>query len=514
MEAALLHGDLPRAIRLAEHYAGRPDPDLRLHAGALLCIDGRGARGLEQVESVERARAAKRNASMARNFGAARIIVQECALRADLEPPPVPGYSGAGEWDQRERYAVLRLRRAAEQPGCADPQRLEQCSDPKRLTAAAEAAMNLLGAGMALDFRLELAASVAPFLDNGATALELVRSREGEPAPVARTPLSIRRLVERDEPGQPAVHPDQLTRAAEHLLRLRPRHAEMELLAGAMLARAAAGYAGLGQRDRALDRAERAAPLTLKDEVGEGLFESSVAFIAGDAEWAIQRLRTALAARSEADPVVAAGRIQLAELLASVGRHDDGLTEAVRADEAARQTANPVLIERAAWVRLALEDRHAAKARSDTSATQDVPVGQLPWLGPREGLVSEKARRQMLRQTLETWRRWIAAEGSARIAQRYAAYRGRGDAPEARVAHLFIAGLLADSPGQIEPWLDAFYALDATKLSLRGYAWARAGAAQWRGDATAARLWLKRYRTLERWAQDPANAELFQRLRL
>lgn len=253
MEAALLHGDLPRAIRLAEHYAGRPDSDLRLHVAALLCIGGHAERGLEHAQSVEQSRAGKRNANIARNYGAARVLVEECARRAGLAPPAPPGYAGAGEWDHRERHAVQRLRTARRQPGCDEPAKLDRCADPDRLTAAVEAAMNLLGAGIALDFRLELAAAALPYVSDGRAALPLITPREGEPTPETRVGLTIRRLVERDQIGQPALHPDQLTLAAEHLLSLTPHHPELQRLAGAMLARAAAGYAGLERLEPAMD---------------------------------------------------------------------------------------------------------------------------------------------------------------------------------------------------------------------------------------------------------------------
>jgi hypothetical protein len=514
MEAALLHGELSRAVRLAEHYAGRPDPDLRLHLGALLCLGGQAERGLEHVRSVERARAEKRNANMARNFGAARVIVEECAHRAGLEAPPIPAYGGAGEWDHRERHAVMRLRHARQQQGCSDLGKLDSCVAFEQLSSAAEGAMKLLGSGIALDFRLELSAAVAELLRDGDAALELVRHRDGEPTAVSRTPLTVRRLVERDRPGQPAVHPAQLTGAADHLLSLEPRHPAVAEVAGAMLARAAAGYAGLGQLEPALDRARRAAPLVLDDAAGAGLFEASVAFIAGDAALAIERLTAALAKRPAADPVVAASRIQLAQLLAAAGRHADARAEAARAVEAAAATDHPVLLERAAWVQLALDSHQRTMDRRGEGQAAGPSPPQLPFVGPPRGWVADEARQRTLARAHDVWRRWLAAPASTRRACRYEAYRTRGDAPEARVAHLFLAGLLVDAPSEVEPWLDAYYALDASASSLRGYAFARATAAAWRGDQPARRLWLDRYRTLERWAQDPADADLFQRLRL
>jgi hypothetical protein len=74
--------------------------------------------------------------------------------------------------------------------------------------------------------------------------------------------------------------------------------------------------------------------------------------------------------------------------------------------------------------------------------------------------------------------------------------------------------LLVDRASEVEPWLDAFYALDAQGTSLRAYCWARGQAARWRGDGAAASLWLERYRALERLANDPLLGDLYQELRL
>ena len=142
------------------------------------------------------------------------------------------------------------------------------------------------------------------------------------------------------------------------------------------------------------------------------------------------------------------------------------------------------------------------------------PILELPAVGPAAGLVSREARKSLFDQALGVWRRWLEAAGPARVAHRYAAFRSRGDAPEARIAHLVCAGLLADAPAEVEPWLDAVYAIDARTVRLRGVALARAQAARWRGDEPASKVWLERYRALEQLASEPAKGELFQQLRL
>lgn len=177
----------------------------------------------------------------------------------------------------------------------------------------------------------------------------------------------------------------------------------------------------------------------------------------------------------------------------------------------ARKAAVAYLVERSRWLVLALEslDSSAAPARGGSAA-----VPEMPMLGPHATWVPVEARAATTSRAVEVWRTWLEAAGPARRACRYEAFRSRGDALEEPTSRLALAGLLADEPAQVEPWLDAFYAIDGSQLRLRRYAWSRTEAARWRGDTAAAAIWLARYRALELWAQQPTTAELFQELRL
>jgi hypothetical protein len=87
--------------------------------------------------------------------------------------------------------------------------------------------------------------------------------------------------------------------------------------------------------------------------------------------------------------------------------------------------------------------------------------------------------------------------------------RHRGDAPPFLVPHLALgAALLAGSPGDVELWLDAYAAVDARRVTHRAYAWSRAEAARWRGDAAAAERWAARLRALRAVAADPEREEI------
>jgi hypothetical protein len=518
IEAALLRADLARAARLAEHYAGRPDHDLRLPGGALLCSSGQVARGMEEIASVESARAEKRNANFARNFGSARVLLEACAALGAELPPAVPSYGSAGEWDQRERLAVARLRLAERHPGCGPPPRLAGCTERARINEAASELLDMLDSPGPLEFRAELLGAVGPFVTDAAIAVELARPRGEEPAPKTRLPLTLQRMVEPGSPAAPFVPAADLVHGADALLALRPEHRELRALGGTLLGLAARAQAGMGERAVALELGRRAAPLATEDDLATALFESSVASLAGDDDGAIATLEHALAAPRAPEPMVAAAWLQLGSLRAAVGRHAEALAAARQGLDAAHAARHAVLSERGEWLLLALEAQDLAQARSDGPSPQGqgaaaVPE-QLPFVGVPDPSIPDEVRARQLAATLAVWRRWVQDPSAERRAHRYAAMHARGDAAEARTEHLVLAGLLVDSPSEVEPWLDAYYALDAGSTSIRAYAWARYQAARWRGDSAAAARWLARFRALARWADDPLRGDLYQELRL
>jgi len=115
-----------------------------------------------------------------------------------------------------------------------------------------------------------------------------------------------------------------------------------------------------------------------------------------------------------------------------------------------------------------------------------------------------------LQRALAFWDGARTASPEDRRAFRYAAATAhRGDAPRARSVYLAIGGtLLTEGEGDVEVWLDAFSATWARSGTMRAYAWARAEAARFRGDAQAASQWTARYRALSAIATTPADAEI------
>jgi len=513
IEAALLRVDLPRAVRLAQHYGGRPDPDQRLRVGALLCLSGETQRGFDEVESVAEGRAEKRSANFARNFGSARVIAEACATLGGLPQPAVPSYGSAGEWDHRERLAAMRLRLARQDPGCDSPPRYEGCTHLEHVGELTNELIDLLSSGTTLSYRPELFAMVAPEVSDGAVATVMAQSHNEEPKARERAPLTVLRLVERGAGPQPFVPAAQLERAAGHALRLARDSSELRTMAGVLLVHAAAAYAGQGDRERALETARRAAPLVVDGEIAAALFRSSVAYVAGDDELAVSTLEGVLGPKREPTAALAAAWLQLGEIRAALGRSALALEAARQGLTLARMVSHDPLVERGEWLVLALEGCALAASRGGSGARPGPAF--VPPVGPPDSDVPVAVRELDRQAAQAVWRAWVQDSAAERRAHRYAAFRrGRGDAPDACVPHLVLGGLLVDSPDQVETWLDAFYAIDAGRMSLRAYSWARAQAARWRADDPAYRLWLERYRALERLANDPVNAELYQELGL
>src|SRR5262249_43830917 len=104
LQAALLEADMPRALDIAKHYATY-DPreeDLRTAIGAILCLGGETARGLEMFVLQQNDRASRRYAAMSRDWGDVRTAILACAALGHVTPPPRPATSDAGQDDHRE----------------------------------------------------------------------------------------------------------------------------------------------------------------------------------------------------------------------------------------------------------------------------------------------------------------------------------------------------------------------------------------------------------------------------
>ena len=70
------------------------------------------------------------------------------------------------------------------------------------------------------------------------------------------------------------------------------------------------------------------------------------------------------------------------------------------------------------------------------------------------------------------------------------------------------------SASSVETWLDTASAIDARRLRLRSYVWARAEAAKIRGDDLHADVWRQRLTKLRELASREEDAEMAAFLRL
>ncbi len=204
--------------------------------------------------------------------------------------------------------------------------------------------------------------------------------------------------------------------------------------------------------------------------------------------------------------------IQKAELLASVGRRDEAARAAVLADEESTVLGDRGLEVRALWTRLAFARPPVAPLRG-----KPPPPGadrSWPWVGeiatPASWLAPGAESPTALARALGFWDAARRASPEERRAIRYAAFTShRGDAPRAFPVYLALAAeLLHPDEGDVEVWLDAFAATSSRRISLRAYAWSRAEAARFRGDAAAAARWSARYHALVTLAAGPDDAEL------
>jgi hypothetical protein len=172
---------------------------------------------------------------------------------------------------------------------------------------------------------------------------------------------------------------------------------------------------------------------------------------------------------------------------------------AIAADEAAASLGVRSLEVRALWTRVAL----ARQAPLRAPPPPPLPgARRWPWVGeigtPSSWLAPEAESPVALSRALDFWDRARHASPEDRRAIRYAAVsQHRGESPSARTAYLALAGeLLQPGEGDVEVWLDAFAATSHRRLGLRAYAWARAEAARFRGDAASAERWSRTYRAL------------------
>ncbi|APR86739.1 Chromosome partition protein smc [Minicystis rosea] len=507
LEAALLEGDAARAGVIARRYAefDPRDEDLRTAVAAVLCLDGGGKRGLELLVTVQGERAMHRHESWARNWGEVRATIVACAAKAGLPTPPAPERWEAGSGDLLEVRTALRLRLLGRggDPTVVRDTAANVIQTLKKGALPAHARIHLLAALFATGHGLDaaVAASIAaPHTDDGELPLR---------AP-ARDLTAVEWLGE-SRGLHPTATAEALRDGAAKLRRLASTadlsEGDRRVLVDAAAAAAVEGARTLAAAGDAvaavaiLDQTEA----TLSD--GErALARSSAFYTAGDAARALAEIE-----RDPPEPKSALGAawlLQRAEILASLGRREDAARAVVAADEAAMGAGDRALDVRAQWTRLAL-----ARSRRSSLA---VPAGERawPWVGPMAAptawLDPAAESADTLARALAFWDGARRASSEDRRALRYAAVsRHAGELPRALPPYLLVAGeLLTPAEGDVEIWLDAFSATASRSMTMRAYAWSRAEAARFRGDAASAARWSERLRGLRKLSAPPENAEL------
>ncbi len=504
-----------RRNAIVQSYAGMDprDEDLRTSVGAALCLVGDAKLGMDFLTLVQDNRAIQRHEAMARDFGDTRAGIVACAEKARAAPASKPDNPEAGQLDRPEARAVLRLRtlmaRADAKPGELRDASLGVVGLLLEGTRPPGARIALVASLLAAGHLLEpgeLATLIAPKWDEAplvgslASPFDWLEERRGVvPAPGAAT---FRKAAARAKEiaGAPSAGPLPAGALAE--------------LEAALWIEAARSHAQVGDADallEALDHAENAFP----DAIGRRIVRATALYAAGAAERALAELGTINA--GAAPDLRKRAAVLRAELEASLGRRADAAKSAIVAD-----TIDPKDVPdraeldlRARWTRLALARDQPIDGSAERIAVTELERG-LTW--PSASLEGQSANvvgaapeaLPSLAHTLSLWTSALAASPADRLAIRYAVLERGGAAPRARVAYLdAAAGLLPKGGGDVEIWLDAFFATDARSLPMRTVAWTRAEAARWRGDATAAKIWDERARRLGRIAAtDPELAAL------
>jgi hypothetical protein len=514
MEAALIEGDVERAVALANRYADFDprDQDLRATIAAVLCLGGRAERGLGLLGWIESERASERHEGWARDFGDVRRLIEVCAALAGKPPAPIPS-EDAGRLDRPEALAALRLGLA---PPGASPARDAVLARLERPLAEPSARAALLAEVLAQGY------------DGSPEAVaRLARPLAGEAPLAVAWPLTVDVLLDEPREGRPLARLPALFDAVDALVRLASAPtaasddvATLRQVAGALLLEAGTMLARLGRGADAEQAMRLGGELALEDPIERALARSSALYLADEPAEALARLEGVdLAAEKTglARVVRAAALVQRAELLASLGRHTEATRAALDADVSAAAASDPEVSVHSQWTRLAL-------ARAATDALRDPPsrgasAPKLRWVGFADPLGRwarpDAPSRSALRETLQAWSQGVTSASAQQRALRYEALSQRGDAPSARTAYLAVAArIVPPTEGDTDLWLDAFDVIDARRVSLRARAFSRAEAARWRGDAKSAAAWRARFKALAALAADPRRAELVAFLKL
>lgn len=507
LHAALLEGDVARAVDVARHYAtfDPREEDLRSALGGLLCLGGDAPRGIEMLLHQQHDRASRRYAAMSRNWGDVRTALLACAALGKVPAPPRPATSEAGQDDQREARAPVRLRVDADHD-----HRLRDAQE-----SAQQMLSNALPAGARAPILAALLASGHELSADVWTELARAHTEDGEPPLLDLGTVNV--VAWLDVPaGRPIATGAVYRRGAEKLLALaeaapEDERAALSSAAAALFIEGARAHVRAMEAEAALDLLGKAAPLARMDAATRGLAEALVRYATGDAEGAHRALSAAPI--DAAPPELRAAALTLrAEVSGAWGPPSPG--EATAAYEAAQKAGSAPLI---AWARrVRLWAVPSAEPPADVRVARlDPMAGRFmlwPSLGYANPLVAwggaDDGRLATLERNLGVWSAALAASDEDRRAFRYAFLRHRGDMPDALVPYLAVAAQVAGEGGDPEVWLDAVMAVDAPRFSLRTYAWARAQAARARGDRKTHDEWMRRMGTLAKLTGDPERAEL------
>ncbi len=503
--SALLEGRGARAIRLAEHYHGQPNSDLRTLVGALDCLS-QEPKPVAPLLEVEASRAAKRTANFSRNYGGVRVVLEACARWQNSTPPPLPSDAGAGELDRYEQRMALGLRRWADECdpghlGLANGNAMAPCRSSVRVASLLSDVEGKLSGSEPLTYRLELVALLTPWFDEGRRLLRLARPLRSERSPFERLPWSIDEWVWGDGAGEPFVMPEAYDAAASRIAELAVAgdvDKELATLAAVLRMQAARGYALVGKAAQA-EAALAGALVELSPLKGQSqLARSSLAWVLGDTARALSALEP-LALGSAGDR--AAVRLQRGQLLLPDVKSAQAEFRLALSDAA----GVPVLFDRIRWWL-------AATGWQDLN----LPLPSDPQAWPRVGLltgVSPAVRATKTSDALAVWQAWTtqaaAAPESMRVS-RLRALHARGVAPRLSLAPTLMLAAKLAPPDKAERWLDAFFAFDAERVPVAYQAWVRYLAAHGRGDEAAAATWRARFRTLMGYANEPGRAELWR----
>lgn len=507
IDAALLEGDVPKAVDMAKRYYDWDprDPDLRTAMGAVLCLGPDPGKGLELLTRVPGDRAEKRYAAIARNYGEVLAVMEACAKKAGVDVPAPPSTTHAGIADVALARLVeeLRLVQAPALVHEAGDKAIALLQDPHGIDDDSPyARAMLLAALVAYDDRIGDEKGPVFVAD-----LATPRDKDGVLSPPIR--LLPRDLLDEPPGVVPMLSAEALVRAASKLEAIAARASTggsapspaipLHRASAALAIHAAIAASRAGDVDTALAQIDLSARTAKAPRRDVALGAASLAYVGGDAKRALDRL-----VGDEGDDAGVEAEIAFVSAVAHASQHDRAAAKAdlARATRLAPKADDPRLALDLRWLDLALGE---------------APKGGGPLFAPvYTGMADPTARWEAsgeaaIGANLEAWRRAFGASDADKRAFRYAVLRVRGDAPSFAVPYLVAGGRLLGEDGAaagVEVWLDALSADDAPRMSMSAYAWSRLEAARMRGDEAASDAWKGRLSRIRAVKSEDADLEI------